>query len=120
MRIADRENHLRVDSDSEAVTTEQPRRSYPVGSDSACQAVSAANGSAAASTWDRLVGRGTAASWGNDMYVVKVDQPVDCFSEADHPWLFRELDEEDPRGIVGRRCSICGNEWWFQRIDRAG
>ena len=30
-----------------------------------------------------------------------------CFSEDDHPWLFRELDEEDPRGTVGRRCRIC-------------
>ena len=43
-----------------------------------------------------------------------------CFSEDDHPWIFRDLNPGDPRGLVGRRCRICGNEWWFERVGHSG
>ena len=43
-----------------------------------------------------------------------------CRNEDDHPWIFRDLNPGDPRGLVGRRCRICGNEWWFERVGKAG
>ena len=53
------------------INTRSPDRTC-AWSDSACQAVSAAKGSAADSTWDSLVGRGTTTSWGNDTYCAAV------------------------------------------------
>lgn len=43
-----------------------------------------------------------------------------CFSEDDHRWIFRDLDDGDSRGLVGRQCRSCGNEWWFEKMGRAG
>lgn len=43
-----------------------------------------------------------------------------CFSEGEHRWIFRDLEEWDSRGLVGRQCRDCGNEWWFEKIGRAG
>ena len=42
-----------------------------------------------------------------------------CFNEDDHRWIVRDRDDPFTGGLVGRRCLLCGNEWWFERLGRA-